>query len=50
MMVRFHPHAMERMKERGATEHEVIDTVEKGEQFEAKFGRNGFRRNFVFKK
>jgi len=34
--------------ERGATESEVIDTVELGERFPAKFGRTGFRRNFPF--
>ena len=38
------------MEERGATEHEVIQTVEDGERFEAKFGRAGFRRNFDFGK
>jgi hypothetical protein len=48
MAVRFHPHARERMGERGATEDEVIATVEQGEQFPAKFGRAGFRRNFPF--
>lgn len=46
--IRFHPHALERMKERGATRNEVIVTVEDGESVPAKFGRNGFRRNFVF--
>ena len=50
MAVRFHPHARERMLERGAAEREVTATVEKGEQFEVKFGRTGFRRNFVFEK
>jgi hypothetical protein len=50
MAVRFHPHAQERMAQRGATEREVIVTVEAGERFEAKFGRNGFRRNFAFEK
>ena len=48
MSVRFHPHAQERMAERGATEDEVEATVEQGEQFPAKFGRTGFRRNFAF--
>jgi len=48
MTVRFHSHALERMLERGATEFEVKSTVERGEQFPAKFGRIGFRRNFVF--
>lgn len=50
MAVRFHPHARERMIQRGATEKNVVDTVIKGERFEAKFGRSGFRRNFVFEK
>jgi hypothetical protein len=36
------------MRERGATEVEVIATVELGEQFPVKFGRTGFRRNFRF--
>lgn len=48
MAVRLHPHARERMEERGATEDEIRATVESGEQFPAKFGRNGFRRNFPF--
>ncbi len=48
MMVRLHPHARERLAERGATEPEVVATVEAGEQFPAKFGRTGFRRNFAF--
>ena len=48
MQVNFHPHARQRMKERGATENEIKATVEHGEQFPAKFGRTGFRRNFLF--
>ncbi|MEW6685716.1 MAG: hypothetical protein AB1393_05865 [Candidatus Edwardsbacteria bacterium] len=48
MGVYFHSHALERMEERGATENEVIITVEKGEHFGAKFGRTGFRHNFPF--
>ncbi len=48
MGVRLHPHARERMLERGATEDEVVATVEKGERFPAKFGRTGFRRNFQY--
>jgi len=47
-MVRLHPHARERMQERGATEEETQATVAQGEQFPAKFGRTGFRRNFQF--
>jgi len=48
MAVRFHAHARERMRERGAGEQEVTATVEQGERFPAKFGRTGFRRNFPF--
>lgn len=48
MVIRFHPHAKEWMKERGTTEDEVKATVEQGEQFSAKFNRIGFRRNFLF--
>jgi hypothetical protein len=48
MRIRFHPHARERMKERGATEEEVRLTVLEGERFPVKFGRTGFRRNFPF--
>ena len=48
MAVHLHPHAQERMEERGATAEEVRATVEHGESFPAKFGRTGFRRNFRF--
>ena len=47
MSVRIHPHCRGRMAERGTTEAEVVATVEDGEPFPAKFGRNGFRRNFA---
>ena len=46
MAIRVHPHAEERMVERGATAEEVRATVEAGEEFSAKYGRRGFRRNF----
>jgi len=46
--VRLHSHAKERMAERGAHEAEVIAAVREGERFLAKFGRTGFRRNFLF--
>ena len=48
MSVRLHPHAQERLSERGATEDEIITAIETGETFTAKFGRTGFRRNFAF--
>ena len=49
MIIHFHPHAEERMKERNATEEEVAITVQKGESFPAKYGRIGFRHNFIFR-
>jgi hypothetical protein len=48
MNVRLHPHARERLRERGASEEEIMATVQSGERFPAKFGRTGFRRNFPF--
>ena len=48
MSVRFHPHAAQRMAERGASQEEVTATVEQGEEFPAQYGRTGFRRNFSF--
>lgn len=48
MTVRFHPHALERLVERGTTEEEVTATVLTGESFPAKFGRTGFRKTFPF--
>ena len=48
MVRRLHRHARARMAERGTTKEEVALTVEEGERFDAKLGRVGFRRNFVF--
>ena len=48
MKVRLHRHAKERLAERGATEAEIVATISGGEQFPAKFGRVGFRRNFSY--
>lgn len=48
MSVRLHPHAQARLIERGATEAEVITTVEGGTTFPAQLDRTGFRRNFPF--
>ena len=48
MPVTFHHHALDRLAERGATQDEVVATIEAGERFPAKFGRSGFRRNFSF--
>jgi len=48
MTITFHPHALERMYERGVTQKEVKSTIEEGERFPAKYERTGFRRNFHF--
>ncbi len=48
MPTRLHPHAADRLPERGASEDEVLHTVAEGEEFPAKYGRTGFRRNFAF--
>lgn len=48
MKIDLHPHAKDRLAERGATEAEVRATIETGEGFPAKLGRSGFRRNFPF--
>ena len=36
------------MLERGASEDEILAAIIEGERFPAKFGRQGFRRNFQF--
>lgn len=48
MRVRLHPHAISRLGERGASEGEVIATIEQGERLPAKSGRHAFRRNFAY--
>jgi hypothetical protein len=48
MAILFHPHARERMEERGTTEAEVRTTVNEGEKFPAKYGRLGFRKDIPF--
>lgn len=45
MKVLLHPHAVQRLPERGASEEEVIETVLRGEDFPAKFDRTCFRLN-----
>jgi len=46
--IRFSQHAREQMVERGADEHEVIETIRAGEQVPAKHGRLGYRKNFQY--
>ena len=47
--MKLHSHAIARMLDRGATEEEAAATIREGEQFPAKFARQGFRRNLPFK-
>ncbi len=47
-MIKTIPHAKERMNERNISEEEVEYTIENGERFLAKYGRFGFRCNFIF--
>jgi hypothetical protein len=46
-MIKIHPHALQRSKERGVSKNEIINTVNTGESFPAKYGRIGFRKNYV---
>jgi len=48
LSLKIHPHARERMQERGATVDEVSKAINRGERFRAKFGRSGFRKEFLF--
>ena len=48
MKIQIHPHAAQRIRERGATVAQVRETVTKGDQSVAKFGRMKFRRVFAF--
>ena len=46
--IKFSDHALEQMQERGASRLEVEESVRKGEQSPAKYGRTAFRYNFQF--
>jgi hypothetical protein len=48
--IRIHPHAGQRIRERGATVAQVRETVLKGSRTAAKFGRTKFRRVYPFGK
>jgi hypothetical protein len=47
-MVIIHPHAKSRAMERGASVQEMVEVVETGEVFPAKYSRTGFRKTFIF--
>jgi hypothetical protein len=48
MKIAIHPHAAQRMRERGATAAQVRQTVSSGHPTPAKFGRIRFRHVFPF--
>jgi len=50
MTINIHPHAAQRMRERGATAARVRETVMKGNQSPAKFGRTQFSLTFPYGK
>lgn len=50
MKVNILPHCLERIQERGTTVKEVEETILTGEKFPAKYGRTGFRKNFIYEK
>jgi hypothetical protein len=41
MEIKLHPHALERLAERGAKEEKVRAALEEGERFPPKHGRTG---------
>jgi len=47
-MIVFSKHALEQMRERGASEEDVRRAIGEGEQFPAKHGRMGYRLNLPF--
>jgi hypothetical protein len=48
MTIRLHPHARSRLASRGATEAEIVQTVETGRRSPARFDRTRFRRDFPY--
>ena len=48
MKVTLHPHAVQRLSERGATRDEVVYTVKHGASEPAKFGRTKFTHTFAY--
>lgn len=49
MQIQIEPHTIQRIKERGATEEEVIDTLQHGNNILGKSGRFGKSKVFIFK-
>ena len=49
MQIQIAPHTLLRAKERGASESEIIETINSGKDIQAKAGRFGKEKIFVFK-
>ena len=47
-MIKIHTHALQRSLERGTKKEEIIQAIQTGEKFPAKFNRTGFRLNILF--
>ena len=48
MEIVIHPHAEERMVERGASREDVIEAVNTGDTYPVKLGRVAFKKNFRY--
>jgi len=48
MAIIIHPHALQRMEERGASQEEIQRTIENGHVLPAKFGRRTYGMTFPF--
>jgi hypothetical protein len=46
--IEIHPHAVERMVERGTSQDEVFETVKTGDTYPVKLGRVAFKKNFRY--
>ncbi|MGB9006647.1 MAG: DUF4258 domain-containing protein [Candidatus Aminicenantales bacterium] len=49
MAIIFHPHALQRMDERGVTRAEVRRTLEIGQKCPARFGRRKYEMSFSYR-
>ena len=48
MAILIHPHALQRMEERGASEEEIQRAIERGRVLPAKFGRKIYGMTFLY--
>jgi hypothetical protein len=48
MAILIHPHALQRMEERGASKDEILLAIENGQMLPAKFGRRTYKKTFSY--